>query len=149
VSAVDPTGVADHYLSLARSLTAAMSRQTYVAAAGVTLAGAVLTLAVLANPAPTPVTVSLVAAPTEAPRAGVTATGSGTWSIPDQLAPGIYRSGGSTNPNRQCIWNRFAGPDPAIVDTGLGDPGEAQTVTIAPDDRLSQAADCGAWTKVN
>lgn len=102
----------------------------------------------LSTPPPAHVTVSLAAAPTEAPRPGIAATGAGTWSVPDQLAPGMYRTNGSTNPDRQCVWQRLAGDNLAIVDTGLGNPGEPQTVAIEPEDAMFQSTDCGTWIRV-
>lgn len=122
------------------------------ATAGLAAAGGVLTLAVLAPPPAqtTTVTVSQVVHPTETagPPPRPAHFGDGVWPVPTAISPGTYRTAGSPDPNQQCVWERIQGDIRNYVDTGLGDPGDTQTVTIQPDDTAFRAVSCGTWTKV-
>ncbi len=70
--------------------------------------------------------------------------GDGTHDVPDDVAPGTYRTMTYTD---NCYWVRLAGFSSGLEDwiaSGIG-PGY-HMVTIGPDDAGFDSRDCGSWT---
>lgn len=68
----------------------------------------------------------------------------GTWRIPDDIAPGTYRTVGLPE---NCYWTRLRGFESGLEDLIASRIGEGtQIVTIGPDDAGFDSIGCGGWT---
>lgn len=89
-------------------------------------------------------------APAPPPPPAGNSIGEGTWSVPDQVKPGTYRT---TVPADSfgCYWARLkdlSGGADAIIANGTADKGASTNVRIAATDKGFQSQGCGTWTKV-
>lgn len=79
----------------------------------------------------------------EAQVAANTIPGTGTFVVGEDVAPGTYRTAGSSG----CYWVRLSGTSGELGDilaNGLSDG--PLTVTIAPSDQAFETQGCGEWT---
>lgn len=79
----------------------------------------------------------------EAQIAANTIPGTGTFVVGEDVAPGTYRTAGSSG----CYWARLSGTSGDLGDVlanGLSDG--PLTVTIAPSDEAFETQRCGEWT---
>lgn len=93
-----------------------------------------------------PPTTPTTAAPTTTTAAGPkTVFGDGSYRVGVDIAPGTYRSSGTSS---SCYWQRlsnFTGTDNIIANYLSDSP---TTVTILPSDAGFETRRCGTWTKV-
>ncbi len=97
-------------------------------------------------PAPTPAAAQPTTPATTAVAGQI--TGDGMFSVPDEAAPGTYRTVVPAEGRGHCYYARLSGPDRVedILLNNNADPGERITVKIEPGDAYFESKGCGTWT---
>lgn len=73
--------------------------------------------------------------------------GEGTYQVPQDVKPGLYKTGGPTAGN--CYWARLKGLGGSVDDIiANGSPNGPATVKVATGDKGFETSGCKPWTKI-
>jgi hypothetical protein len=85
------------------------------------------------------------AAPGDAAAAGQGISGTGTYAVGKDIAPGTYSSAGPVDSDGTCYWKRSNGD--TLVDNAMSK--KPQIVQIEATDTAFKSSDCQPWQKID